>query len=257
MRAKITFIAALASLLSAPAFAQAPPPVILNANGSLSADASSWLAGGQAGYNWQADSFVYGLEADFSGMNLKSEKGGPLNGPAGADLAAKTDWYGSVRARLGWAAGPWLFYGTGGLAYGEVDLSSRFDTVFPIVGVVVPGSLNAETSPLRAGWVASGGIEYLLRPNLTLGVGYQYVDLGSVSLASSTSFTSFPGTVQMAQSARVHAAFHIVAAGLNWHFSPTNSGGLWEGFYVGGHAGGAWGNSARSDYFSSCTGCVF
>jgi outer membrane immunogenic protein len=257
MRAKIAFIAALASLLSAPAFAQAPPPVVSHANGSLSADASSWLAGGQAGYNWQANSFVYGLEADLSGMNLKSEASGRLNGPASADLAAKTDWYGSVRGRLGWIAGPWLLYGTGGLAYGKVDLSSRFDTIFPIVGTVVPGSLNAETSPLRVGWVAGAGFEYLLLPNVTLGVGYQHVDLGSVSLASSTSFTSFPGTVQMAQSARVHAAFHVVAASLNWHFSPTNSGGPWDGFYIGGHAGSAWGNSASGDYFSSCTSCVF
>jgi opacity protein-like surface antigen len=95
-----------------------------------------------------------------------------------------------------------------------------------------------------------------LNPNLTLGFGYQYIDLGTVNVASSTLFPSGFGTVQMEQSARVHAAFHVVAASLNWHFSPTNAR-PWEGSYAGGHVGGAWGNNASADYSYACDNCVF
>ena len=250
MRSKFAFILAIACLFSGPAFAQGSPS---NANGSLSADSSSWVAGGQLGYNWQRDWLLYGLEADLSGMDLKSEKSGALSGPATADLAAKVDWYGTLRGRLGWAAGPWLVYGTGGLAYGKVDLNSGFSVTFP--NGAVPGSLNTQTSPMRTGWVAGGGAEYLLRPNVTLGVEYEYIDLGTVSLASSTAFASGLGTVSMAQSARVHAAFQVLAASLNWHSSPATRAGPWEGFYVGGQAGGAWGNDASADYSAVCNSC--
>jgi outer membrane immunogenic protein len=248
VRARFALFVAIICLFAGPAFGQAPT----FANGSLSANASSWLAGGQLGYNWQRNSVVFGIEADLSGMNLKSEQSGALSGPATAALSAKSDWYGTVRGRLGWAAGPWLFYGTGGLAYGNVDLSSQFNVTFP---AAVPGSLNSQTSPLRTGWVAGGGIEYLLRPDVIVSFGYQYVDLGTVNLASSMTFASGAGTVSMSQSARVHAAFHVVAAGLSWHFSPANSGGPWEGVYAGGHAGGAWGNSASADYAATCNAC--
>jgi outer membrane immunogenic protein len=251
MRAKIAFVLAIACLFSEAAFAQG---FTLNANGSLSAHSSSWLAGGQFGYNWRHNSILYGLEADLSGMDLKSNTTGALVGAPGTDeLAAKIDWYGTVRGRLGWAAGPWLFYGTGGLAYGKVNLNSDFNVAFTDA---VPGSLSSQTSPLRAGWVAGAGFEYLLRPNVSLGVGYQYIDLGDVTLSSSTSFPSGAGSVSMAQSARVHAAFQVVAASLNWQFTPGSTGGPWEGFYAGGHAGGAWGNSASADYSATCNACL-
>ena len=57
--------------------------------------------------------------------------GGLLN-PCPGDIAntsAKIDWYGTARARAGWTAGNVLFYGTGGFAYGHVDLNSNFSTV--------------------------------------------------------------------------------------------------------------------------------
>ena len=42
----------------------------------------------------------------------------------------------------------------------------------------------------------------------------------------------------------------MVSLGLNWRFSPTNGSpqALWEGAYVGGHAGGTWGNSTNANY---------
>ena len=226
-----------ASLLSVSAtFAQCA-----GGGGSNSASASSWVAGGQGGYNWQQGSWVYGFETDLSGANLKSSMSGGLTNPCpgdGANTSANIDWYGTVRGRAGWADGKVLFYGTGGLAYGRVELTSNFNS-----GGL---SLNSQTSSVRAGWVVGGGIEYLLQPNLTLGFGYQYIDLGTANLVSSV------GSPPIEQIASAHAAFSVATVALNWKFSPPATQGSalmpWEGPYVGGHAGGAWGNNTDANY---------
>src|ERR1039457_348946 len=98
-------------------------------NGSNSATASSWVAGAQTGYNWQQGPWVYGLETDLSGTGLKSSMSGGLVNPCTGDFAttnSKIDWYGTFRGRVGWVSGNFHFYGTGGLAYGHVDLSSTY-----------------------------------------------------------------------------------------------------------------------------------
>ena len=224
-------------------FASAASAQCLGSSGSNSATGSGWVAGAQAGYNWQQGSWVYGLETDLSGTGLKSSMSGGLTSIApcvgdAASTSAKIDWYGTARGRIGWTAGNVLFYGTGGLAYGQVDLSSSYTAAFL--------STNAETSSTRAGWVAGAGIEYLLQPNLTLNLGYQYVDLGTTSLASST----MGGGFSVTQTASAHAAFSVVTIGFNWRFSPT-SPMPWEGAYLGGHAGGAWGLSTDANYNNS------
>ena len=130
-----------------------------------------------------------------------------------------------------------LFYGTGGLAYGRVELNSSISAS--------PLFLSAQTSSVKVGWVAGGGIEYMWRPDLILNIGYQYVDLGTVSLASSTA--GFGGT--LSQSANAHARFQVVTIGLNWKFAPTSK--PWEGGYGGGRIGGAWGNRTNANYGST------
>ena len=46
--------------------------------------------------------------------------------PANADqsLSAKISWFGTLRGKVGYAANDWLFYGTGGLAYGQTEAAS-------------------------------------------------------------------------------------------------------------------------------------
>jgi outer membrane immunogenic protein len=237
----IVAVAALLAVTGSSVFAQPLPPT--TANGSNSASASSWVAGGQVGYNWQRGSWVYGLETDLSAMNLNSEMNTvlPLVPPPTANSNADVDWYGTVRGRLGWSTGSALFYGTGGLAYGRVELNSS------ISSPVGPVFLNSQTSSVNVGWVAGAGIDYMWFPNVILNIGYQHVDLGTVSVAAAS--TAFSGL--LTQSASTHAQFDVVTVGLSWRFSPTNTApqGAWEGMYAGGHVGGAWGNNASANYF--------
>jgi outer membrane immunogenic protein len=234
------FVAGAFSLSVSAAYAQG---CVTANSGSNSARASSLVGGGQGGYNWQQGAFVYGLETDLSATKLNSSMSDnlALSTPScpndGASTSASIDWYGTVRGRAGWTAGQALFYGTGGLAYGRVGLNSTFSAL----GI----STTADTSSIRTGWVAGAGIDYLLQPNLVLNFGYQYVDLGTVSLSSTAG--SF-----VTQNASARAAFHTVTAGLSWRFAAANAGpkGMWSGAYLGGHGGGAWGNTTNADYTS-------
>src|SRR5829696_8417714 len=88
--------------------------------------------GVQAGYNWQAANWVFGLEADIQGSTQKDNKTCVVNcqGTNGtfANYEAKLPWFGTVRGRLGYSVGSTLFYATGGYAYGGVktNISSAF-----------------------------------------------------------------------------------------------------------------------------------
>jgi len=155
-----------------------------------------------------------------------------------ASTNADIDWYGTVRGRLGWTQGPVLFYGSAGLAYGREALNSSMN--MPIG----PLALSSSTSSVKTGWVA-GGVDYHWSPNVVVGVQYQYVDLGSVSLASSATIA---GPFTLAQNANAHAQFQVVTAGISWLFSPSPAG--WQGFYAGGQVGGAWGNDTSAVYSS-------
>lgn len=220
---------------------------VLLPSGTNSASASSWLAGAHAGYNWQQGNAVFGFETDLQGTRLNSTMNGGLTyippgfgAPPGdfATTSSTIDWYGTLRGRFGYASGPWLLYGTAGLAYGNVNLSSTFSGA----GVL----LALQASETRLGWTAGVGAEYLVKPNLSFRIGYQYVDLGSLSVSGS----SPPAFVVLSQRATANAQFQAVMAGLTWHFTPVTPTAPWQGGYVGGHAGGAWGNRTDAAYTS-------
>lgn len=204
--------------------------------GGNSGTGSGFIGGAQAGYNWQQGTWVYGVETDLSGSGLKTSLNGGLSSaiPCPGDAAstsAKVDWYGTARGRAGWTVDKLFFYGTGGLAYGHVDLSGTY--------TANGATVNADTSAVRAGWVAGAGIEYMLQPDLTLTLGYQYVDLGTLGLTASSPLAATVVTLN----ANAHAAFSVVSVGFNWRFpaGPKGPAMPWQGGYVGGHGGGAWG----------------
>jgi outer membrane immunogenic protein len=212
--------------------------------GANAANASSWVAGAHAGYNWQQGPMLYGFETDFQGTNLNSLMTGGLTASSGAasDFAktsAMIDYYGTFRGRIGFTTGQWLFFGTGGAAYGNVNLSSQFSTL--------AATTAFDISQPRFGWVVGAGFEYLLRPNWMLTLNYQYVDLGNVSLSSSATGRG----ITIDQMANVHAQFQTVTIGFSYRFAPDGSPSPWAGGYAGGQVGGAWGNNANAVYTSS------
>jgi outer membrane immunogenic protein len=97
----------------------------------------------------------------------------------------------------------------------------------------------------------------MLKSNLILNFQYQYVDLGTVDLAAVTA--PAPLAALSSSAASVHAQFQAVTIGLSYKFAPPSGPSAayasarvaapppppsnpWEGLYVGGRTGGAWGN---------------
>ena len=78
----------------------------------------SW-AGRRDGYNYQVNSLVFGLEADASWTSLKgSGSFNTIPGDVNWAIQNQLDWFGTVRGRVGVAVNNFLFYGTGGVAFG-------------------------------------------------------------------------------------------------------------------------------------------
>ena len=103
---------------------------------STESGGSSLIGGGQIGYNWQAGAAVFGIEADIQWRSLEENSvfvapglagiaGAPFSTVAGDNLTLhhQQNWVGTVRGRLGYAAGRFMPYITGGLAYGDVEHS--------------------------------------------------------------------------------------------------------------------------------------
>jgi outer membrane immunogenic protein len=169
-----------------------------------------FLGGVQAGYNWQAANWVFGLETDIQGSTQQDDKACVFNCNAVtfAQLNQRLPWFGTARGRLGYSVGPTLFYATGGFAYGEVKTR---------IASTLGGLNTVDFSNTKSGWTAGAGIETpfelfgLLGRNWSSKTEYLYVDLGS----SSNTFIN--GGVTVTFNTRVQE--HIFRTGLNYHFN--------------------------------------
>jgi outer membrane immunogenic protein len=188
---------------------------------SLSPSQSSFVGGGQVGYNWQVyDHVVVTVEADIQGF---AGGGGTTNttgfgGVGGVTSASRgLDYLGTVRGRAGWLFTPTLLlYGTGGLSYGGVSLNASFAAP----GLNPPLAIASSFADTRVGWTAGGGGEWLFWPSWSAKVEYLYYDLGAVT-ASSALYVYGADLSGVTTTSRFNG--NIVRGGLNYHF---NWGGL-------------------------------
>ncbi len=179
----------------------------------LGTNGSGVVAGLYGGYNFMWDKLLIGIETDFAWANIRG--GADFNGhldanhgsiPWAAQANNRIGWLGTTRGRLGWAFGPVLVYGTGGVAYGKVETDG--------VGVLGASSINANFatpfsgSSTRTGWTAGAGVEYAVTKNLLARVEYLYYDLGTADWL-------VPNTPVKVTT---DANGNIVRAGLGWKF---------------------------------------
>jgi len=149
--------------------------------GSTSASNTGFIGGGQIGYNWQRGNFVFGLEADISGLTSKTSAG--LLFYETTTLESKIRWLSTVRTRFGLAVGDTMAYMTAGVAFGGVKNSiNNFDDI--------PGA-NYSASKTKVGWTVGGGVEHMLNRNWTIGLEGLFVDLGKSTVTGGTKTTRF------------------------------------------------------------------
>jgi len=113
----------------------------------------SGLEGGlQAGYNWQSGQFVFGGETDIQVTGADDTF---------APYKFSNPWFGTLRGRAGFALNNVLFYGTLGLAYGQ--LKGDF--------------IGLDESKTHVGWAGGLGMEVGFTPNWSAKIEYLYMDL--------------------------------------------------------------------------------
>lgn len=193
-----------------------PPATLLD--GSLDISAGGFLGGAQAGYNWQSGQMVFGVETDIQGSAVKAENALNLNigGPGGIDVngeaGTKVDWFGTLRARMGFTPTDRLMvYGTAGVAYGRVK--SYIDGDISVLGALA-GSIDESSAKTKAGWTAGAGAEYAVTNNWTIKSEYLYTDFGKSTLYSGDLGTGLPINATL----KNDVSFHTIRIGLNYRF---------------------------------------
>jgi outer membrane immunogenic protein len=163
--------------------------------GSGSIGIDGFVGGGQIGYNWQSNQWVFGVEADIQYSDIS----GTLSGDSVADgfvsFGSELDYFGTVRGRVGYAFDNVLPYVTGGFAYGRNELT--YSDAFG----------SASDDKTHTGYTIGGGVEYGLTEQASVKVEYLYTDLGDKSY-----FQDFGNPI------RTDVDFHTVRAGLNIRF---------------------------------------
>ena len=186
--------------------------------GAQRVNSSSVTGGFTAGYNWQVNNAVLGLEGDINYFGFKGSASGlgalsllrarPAS-PCHSSVSA--DWLATIRGRIGFLAAPtWLLYATGGAAIAEVKGNFNFTDTF------AAATKSAAIRDTRLGWTAGVGTEYAFGGGWSLKAEYLYVDLGRSTVTSTNLFGgAFPTNVFTHS---VDLKSNIVRVGVNYKF---------------------------------------
>ena len=189
-----------------------------------------FTGGGQVGFNYElgsggplggfgfggAGGLVVGVEADAQYLGLGNGNNGnnyifsgtpglafvPVPGAPRANLLVngqpgRSDFFGTVRGRLGVAVDRALLFGSGGFAY----------------------------SDRTTGYAVGGGVEYAVTNNITLRAEYLYVNLGSGNGngngAASASFNPAANLVTLNTAVANRESFNVVRGAINFKFDTS------------------------------------
>jgi outer membrane immunogenic protein len=140
---------------------------------------SGFVGGATAGYNWQSAYWVFGVEGDIEATGADDTF---------APWKFSNPWFGTIRGRVGYTFSNVLFYGTAGLAFGELKGQT----------------FGLNESHTTAGWTAGLGAEVGLTPNWSAKIEYLYVDLSESQFAITGASNGY--------------RFGVIRAGVNYHF---------------------------------------
>jgi len=174
-------------------------------------NSSGFLVGGQIGYNYQfANNVVLGVETDLQWTNIEGKHDSSYAAYYGyssnESYGATVDYFGTIRARLGYAFDRVLPYITGGAAYGKTNFSYSYSDSYGYFD-------NQSESSTKWGWTIGGGLEYAITNNWTFKTEYLYVDLGNTSVTY-----YYNGDLNDSVNRSVDTKFHTVKAGVNYKF---------------------------------------
>jgi outer membrane immunogenic protein len=175
------------------------------ANGlTLQNNLDGGFVGGQAGYNFRSGDWVFGPEISAS-KTMFSGSTTCINSAFTCNLDAKLLMH--ANARLGFAAGSALIYGTAGLSTGKLD-----DTAIYIGANPASAGLRFSASERHTGWNAGFGVDYAMSSTWSVGLEYRHVSLKEVDHAAKSNLNG-----QVTTAAHTPRA-DLISARLNYHF---------------------------------------
>ena len=165
-------------------------------------DLTGAVAGGHAGYNYQMDHVVLGIEGDFDWTDMKGSAVDPSPLRAATTTTnSKLTWLADITGRAGYAWDNWLLYVKGGAAWTHVDGGS--------VTVGFPSTTSG--SETRSGWLIGGGLEWGFAQHWSAKVEYNYMDFGTtgVTRVSNTGVVNTRDSSLTVNVVKVAASYHF------------------------------------------------
>jgi len=167
--------------------------VVVAGTALTNADIKGVFGGGTAGFNYQAPGsiFVVGVEADAAWSNIEHSETF-----FGITARERIESFGSVTGRAGVAVSSAFFYGKGGYAWAENQISAS------ALGVTI------SESQFHSGWTIGGGAEFSFAGPWSAKAEYMFARYNSATYLAAL----VPPGVTLA------ADVHTIKAGLNYRF---------------------------------------
>ncbi len=172
---------------------------------------SGGVIGGQIGYRWQANQWVFGLEAQGDWADLSRTRLSPFfdsrfpDFPGFVSTRTTTDGIGLFTGQIGYAWNQALFYVKGGAAV----TSNRYSIFETVSGIQL-----ASVSATRWGGTAGVGFEYGFAPNWSFGVEYNHLFMGDAN----NSFTGVNFVTAGVLNNRITQDVDMVTLRVNYRF---------------------------------------
>ena len=139
--------------------------------------------------------------------------------------------YGDITGRLGYAAGPLLFYAKGGFALLDAGIKANYvgencTTTAHGCGAypkapVNPSTFSFDRSGTLSGWTAGAGVEYAFSPTWSVKLEYLHFDFDNMSVTHDGKYnitgTSYHSTLSGSVDASPTA--DAVTLGVNYHLN--------------------------------------
>ena len=122
----------------------------------------------RAGYDQQNGNIVYGVLVEAGKNEARDSVSAFSTTPAFYYFTRELDYSVGARARLGYAAGGALFYGTGGVTYGKIE--NEFETSN------AANSFTNNGGTKSWGYSYGGGTEIKIAKNFSIGLEYLYTN---------------------------------------------------------------------------------
>jgi outer membrane immunogenic protein len=171
---------------------------------------SGVVGGGQIGWNYQFQRFVFGTEVTFNWSDVKQNNDNVplLFGAANIQRSSQANWYGTATTR--WGVTWWdhvLFYSKIGVAWGHFNYNDSLN----ITGI---GNVyNSGASETRTGWTVGTGIEWAFAGAWSAKIEYNYLDFGTKSI----DFLPVAGIIPV--NLNINQNISTITVGLNYRFN--------------------------------------